>query len=518
MKLKISFPLIIFSVNLIFYAIFSYGGIRSPDSEIVFRTTESLVLRNEFAVQEAINLTFFGLGPGIDNERYSIFGPAQSILTIPLLKFAYYLQKSGRQIFDSSQIPISFHVKNNDRDAGLYFLEGKRPKNLGGHFERFIVSFFNVLVGAFSGVFLYLVLLKITESYSISFYTTFIYSFGSLIFSYTGTFFSEPLCTLFVILSFLFILRNEKNYQSTKYENKNYFYSGLFLGLAITTHISALLSVPFYYLFILGQKSKNKLDLKRFWISSLYFSVGLAMFCILLFYYNYIRFGNIFETGRSADPLYHYAIYVNPLEGLSGLLFSSGKGLLIYSPVVLLGFIFWKSFHKKYPHLSIAILGMIFIRIFFLASRSDWHGGFCLGPRYLLIIIPFIFIPIAIGLKNILENRKLKHFVIFSLFSFLCLAQQIYFAVGEIFSYLHIVYREQKSLGMEIISNKEIYLNWIYSPALYLLDYKSGPFILKFISDNNYSLWLTLAFLLSILFFTTAYLTYKSSFKNSNIN
>ncbi|MCJ7648735.1 MAG: hypothetical protein MUP85_08995 [Candidatus Lokiarchaeota archaeon] len=515
MKLKIYFPLIIFSVNLIFYAIFSYGGIRSPDSEIVFRTTESLVLRNEFAVQEAIDWTFFGLGPGIDNERYSIFGPAQSILTIPLLKFAYYLQKNGRQILDSSQIPISFHVKNNDRDAGLYFLEGKRPTNLGGHFERFIVSFFNVLVGAFSGVFLYLVLLKITESYSISFYTTFVYSFGSLIFSYTGTFFSEPLCTLFVILSFLFILKNEKDYQSIKYENKNYFYSGLFLGLAITTHISALLSVPFYYLFILGQKSKNKLDLKRFWISSLYFSVGLAMFCILLFYYNYIRFGNIFETGRFADSLYHYAIYVNPLEGLFGLLFSSGKGLLIYSPIVLLGVIFWQSFHKRYPHLSIAILGMIFIRIIFISSRSDWHAGFSLGPRYLLIIIPFIFIPIALGLKNIIESKKIKSFLMFGLFSFLCLAQQIFLSLGEIFSYLHIVYRQQKELGVGIIANKSLYLNWEYSPTLYLLNYKTGPFLLKLVSTNNYLLWLWMVITFAIIFFTLSYLTYKSF---SNIN
>ena len=511
MKYYRSFPLIIFSVTLIYYTIFNYGGIRSPDSETVFRTTESLVNRNEFAVPKAINWQNFGLAKGIDNNRYSIFGPAQSILAVPLLEFAYYLKKNSFQIIDSNYIPISYHVLSNNKDAGLYILEDKRPPNLSGQFERFIVSFFNVIVGAFSALFLYFILLRITESKTISFYTTLVYSFGSLIFSYIGTFFSEPLCTLFIILSFLFIIKNEKVQQISKIKNQNYLYSGLFLGLAITSHISAVLSVPFYYMFMLGQKFKNKNELKDFAVSSLYFTSGLTIFCILLFYYNYTRFGNVFETGRSADPLIHYAIYSNPLPAFYGLLFGSGKGLFTYSPIVLLAVIFWKSFHRGFPHLSIAILGMFFIRLLFIASRSDWHGGFCLGSRYFVIIIPFLFVPIAIGIKNILENGNLKQFLVISLFVFLCIVQQIFFSLGEIFSYLHIIYRHQKSLGIETLANNALYLNWKYSPALYLLEYRTGPFLLKFLSINNYFLWALMVILFAVSFSFIVAFTYVSA-------
>lgn len=507
MKINTFIPLYIFLVNLILYTIFNYGGIRSPDSEIVFRTTESLVQRGEFAVPEAINLTYFGLGPGKDEKRYSIFGPAQSIFAIPLLHLAYLVNVPD--LIDSNLIPISFHVKNNHKDAGIYYIEGKRPPSLAGHHERFIVSFFNVFIGALSSVFFYMIILKIINSTSISLFITFLYSFGSLIFSYTGTFFSEPLCVLFTIISFLFIINNESTPESKL--NRNYFYSGVFLGLAITTHISAVLSIPFYYMFILGQNSKNKLNLKQFSIASLYFSLGLGIFCILLFYFNFIRFGNIFETGRSADPLYHYAIYTNPLEGIYGLLLSPGKGIFIYSPIVLLSIIFWKRFHKRYPHLSIAIIGMIITRILFLASRSDWHGGFALGPRYLLIIMPFLFIPIAIGIKEIIEKKKFVQSVGVCVFGFLCIAQQLFFSIGEIFSYLHIVYRNQKELGLEIISNKSIYLSWEYSPALYLLDYKTGPFLLKLFSENNYLLWLNMAILFAILFFMISIYVFKKN-------
>lgn len=511
METKIFYSTIIFLISLIVYGLFNYGGIRSPDSEIVFRTTESLVLRHEFSVPEPISFNYFGLGPGKDQKRYSIFGPTQSILSIPLLELGYYLKNHNIEIIDSTKIPLSFHVNNNGKYAGLYFLKDERPPTLNGHFERFIVSFFNVIVGALSGVFFFYLILTITKSNWISFYTTFIYLFGSLIFSYSGTFFSEPLCTLFIILSFLFILKNERNDKSGNHELRNYFYSGLFLGLAITTHISAVLSVPFYYMFILGQNSKIKLELRQLFRSNFYFSFGLAIFCVLLLYYNYARFGSIFETGRSADPLFHYAIYTNTLPGLYGLLFGAGKGIFIYSPIVLLSIFFWKPFHQKYPHLSIAIIGMIFVRLIFLSSRSDWHAGFALGPRYLLIIIPFLFIPIALGLKNIIEKQKLKKFIGVSVFSFICISQQIFFSTGEIFSYLHLIYMHQEKLGINVLVNDSLYFNWEYSPAIFLLNYKAGPFLFEFMSTNNYLLLLWMTLILAIIFSIIIYLTIKKA-------
>ena len=365
-----NYPVIIFFINLIIYSLFNYGGLRIPDSEIVFRTTESLALRNDFSVPEPIDYFYWGLGSGIDNKHYSIFGPAESILAVPLLEIAYLLENNNLKI-DSTLNPISFYVSSNNKAAGIYFLEGKPPPEMRGQYERFVISFFNSIISAIAGVFYYFVLLAITKSKIISVYTTFLYSFGCIIFPYTGTFFSEPLCTLFIILSFLFIIKNERANEELPKINHNYFYSGFFLGLAIATHITAVLSVPFYYMFILGQRFKIKNDLSRFWVSSLYFTFGLIIFSGLLLYYNYVRFGNIFETGRSANPLYLYATYSNPLVGLYGLLFSPGKGLFIYSPVVFLSIIFWKLFHNRFKHLSIAVVGMILIRLFFIAS-SLW--------------------------------------------------------------------------------------------------------------------------------------------------
>ena len=289
MKYSRSFPLIIFFTNLIIYSLFNYGGIRSPDSEIVFRTTQSLALRNEFAVPNPIDWSNFGLSKGIDDKLYSIFGPTETLISVPFFEIGRLFENKNLLI-DSNYIPLSFHVLSGNEDAGLYFIQGKRPPSMNGQYVRFITSFFNSVIGAIAGLFFYFVLVEITKSKVTSFVTTFLFSFGPLLFPYTGTFFSEPLCTLFIIISFLFIVKNET---PGRYNYRNYFYSGLFLGLAITTHISAILSVPFYFMFILGQVTKDKFKRKYFLFSNLYFTLGLLVFCGLLLYYNDLRFGNV---------------------------------------------------------------------------------------------------------------------------------------------------------------------------------------------------------------------------------
>ena len=49
-------------------------------------------------------------------------------------------------------------------------------------------------------------------------------------------------------------------------------------------------------------------------------------------------------------------------------------------------------------------------RYAFIAARSDWHGGFSVGPRYLMMVIPFLLLPLATALflaLMVIQVRKL---------------------------------------------------------------------------------------------------------------
>jgi len=126
-------------------------------------------------------------------------------------------------------------------------------------------------------------------------------------------------------------------------------------------------------------------------------------------WYNYYRYGSVFETAYqliakltgidffSGTPL---------LTGLSGFLISPGKGFFFYSPVALLFFFGIKSFLKKHLELSLCFICTMLSYLFFLSKNIYWHGDWAWGPRYLLVITPFFIIPIAEFLESHIWLKK----------------------------------------------------------------------------------------------------------------
>jgi len=131
----------------------------------------------------------------------------------------------------------------------------------------------------------------------------------------------------------------------------------------------------------------------------------------------------------------------------------------------------------------------VFFRIGIIASWSGWHGGFCLGPRFLVVIIPFLLLPLGSVLDDWLRNGHKRRLWMFIGYLFLCISQQIYFCVGEIFSFLHVIKLNGLSQGFNVFTDDFLYVNWDYSPLLFLLDGRRGPFLLSSLPVSNYTLW-----------------------------
>src|SRR5262249_29611532 len=108
--------------------------------------------------------------------------------------------------------------------------------------------------------------------------------------------------------------------------------AGLAIGLATLFRNSVLVAVP--GLLVFGRSWRQRAE----------FLLGVAPGVLLIAFYNYARFHSPFETG------YHQAwLMANPalahrpafevsriLSHLLGLWFSPGKGMFLYSPVLLL--------------------------------------------------------------------------------------------------------------------------------------------------------------------------------------
>jgi len=103
--------------------------------------------------------------------------------------------------------------------------------------------------------------------------------------------------------------------------------------------------------------------------------------------YNQLRFGMPLASGRLGDGG-HPPLLGNPLEGLAALLVSPGKGILFYSPLVVLGVIAFPAFRRRWPQLATAVAAATAVHGVFISSLSIFHGDWCWGPRYLVVLLP----------------------------------------------------------------------------------------------------------------------------------
>lgn len=87
-------------------------------------------------------------------------------------------------------------------------------------------------------------------------------------------------------------------------------------------------------------------------------------------------------------------------------LFSPAYGLFAFSPVLLLGlggmiFLLWRG-----PRRDGALVAAVCLCMFvFLAGMTNWRAGWCVGPRYIATVAPFLLLPL-IELWPRLESRR----------------------------------------------------------------------------------------------------------------
>jgi len=484
----------IFFAGIALFTLTTYGGIRSPDNEVVFRAAQSFADRFRLDVGGSLDdWDGFGVARARDGAQYPIFGPAQSIALAPFVL-------AGRAVATAwsggPALNPSLYV-----GRGLFnALYGAPLHDRPAHVLRLVCASFNVVVGALGAVVFFLILWQLTGALAGPLAGTAFFAAGSLFWPYTGTYFSEPLAMLFVLLSFhglaRIVTRGDREAPPSPRRAAR---AGLALGLGVATHLTAALFIPFFAAIPWLQFHRRDRSGARHAVFG--YLGGVAVVLALLGAYNLSRFGNPLETGRTAVPgaadVFGYGIFTAPWPGIYGLLLGAGKGLFLFSPAVVIGLICWPALHRRFPVLSWTLGGAAVARWLFIATRSDWHGGFCLGPRYLLMIVPFLLLPIGVAIDDWIRRGDRRFVPWLAAALILCVAQQAAFCTGEIFTFLHNLKVQAERARIDVFAGDRLYLDRMWSPLFRLLDGRRGPFLLKGVGWSNSQLWLVLSVVLA---------------------
>jgi hypothetical protein len=359
-------------------------------------------------------------------------------------------------------------------------------------------------INPFHAAAFFFVVLRLTASTPAALATSVLLALATPLWSYSGTLFKEPLTMLWTLLSCYCLIRNDPCHGAEERRYGRLFLAGLLIGLGFFTHTTVILFVPFFLVYGIYPYFKDaggRPGLNRPLTAALVFTGGFSLFTAVFCWLNYTRFGNILETGRQISPV-AYGALVPPWEGLAGFLASPGKGLFWFCPIALAGLAWWPRFHRANRAMSMMLIAAIVFRCVFLSCFGDWHGGFCLGPRHLLPVMPFFLIPVAVHLSGWFASGRpagRQRRCLPVLFFSGCVMQQIYFCLGEPVSFYYLIKQYCLERGVSIIADNSIYFQWRASPLFFLLEANRGPFLLRQVPLDNYRLFVLVSVVLALL-------------------
>lgn len=358
---------------IIFFAVLEVYFLANPHPSNLFRHFVFMAdsfLHGHFDI---LNPTW-DLGDKVifNNKTYFQFGPAPAFVLLPLV----YLWKTN-----VSQTYVSMII--GSLNAVLVFILLGRL-NISGLIKKLLLTVF--------------------------------FAFGTIHFSAaaTGTtwFFAHIIAVFFLLLALL-----------ENFGKKRPFLLGLFFSASIFSRQTTFLSFPLFLLFL-----KKEVSNSGFFRNFLLFLMGALPLFLFDAYYNFTRFGNIFDDGRyyvylqyinSAAPytfarisnpgfftslidirnipLHLYTLFLMPPVFSSQFPFvqpsSYGLSVILTSPLFFYALLAKRDFLTKTCWLAVLLIATGD----FLWFSQGWVQ---FGYRYLLDFIPFLMILVAQGIKD----------------------------------------------------------------------------------------------------------------------
>lgn len=366
---------LIFLIALACYLLTAGGHLYSPDEEIVYRMTASLYEDGDLAIEP---LGGFATQRSEEGKEYAQYGVGQPVLSVPFYAI-------GKAIAPMASV---------ETWKRIYGIAPDEPEGARGYAytaeaisTRFMLSFVNIFVSALLAAYVYLIAFELTRERRASFFASLLYALGSYAWAHSRPYYTEILAVLFIFLAWYALLRALRG-RMTPWV----LLAGAATGFAALVRMDSVLMYPGLAMMLLGPilRSENQPRLHPY----ITFCIPAIACGIALLVLNAIHFGGPFATGYSDQP--EGVKFSTPvLAGLYGFLFSAGKGLFFFSPVLVLGLLGWKPLIARDRFIAAGIALSIVLPLLVMSKWQNWAGGWCWGPRHIFMIHPFLAIPIA---------------------------------------------------------------------------------------------------------------------------
>ncbi|MCL4250636.1 MAG: phospholipid carrier-dependent glycosyltransferase [Anaerolineae bacterium] len=289
----------------------------------------------------------------------------------------------------------------------------------------------NALLTAASGVLLYKLVRVTGFRPRVALGVSLIYGLATLALVYTKTLFGEPLAALALLAATLCVLSWRE--QGAR---RWLLLAGAALGVALGVNMTYALMPFVFAAFVFTPRSVaaaiRSHQSRRILMDAAAFAAPVLLALAGLALYNWARFGSPLNTG------YHFEAgegFTRPiLAGLFGLFLSPYRGLLWFSPIVLLALPGWWMLRRRLPLAAWLTLAVVSAQSLTYAGWWSWHGGVVWGTRFLVPVVPLMAFWLAPLVDRLFDAGGIRRLGLSAVFGVLLPVSLIVQALGALFS------------------------------------------------------------------------------------
>lgn len=284
--------------------------------------------------------------------------------------------------------------------------QGIRPQAVYEYMALTFMTFFaSALPSAYLGVVLFWMAARFARKDSYAFLLALAYGLGTMAFPYSNALYQHQLAAFGAFVGFFLLWHVINENASLRW----LWLVGLLFSFAAITEYPIIPALGILFLWAV-YRMPNRLALYRVVVAAIPLLLLLAAF-------NYTTFNSVLPVGYNYSTNWqgeHQTGFLSlqlpsgeNLLRLYGLTFSPVRGIFLTSPFLLLaiwGFtLMWRERQdQRGATLAIALFTAYFF--FYNSSSVMWWGGFTVGPRYLIPMLPFLCLPFIFVLNHLLSK------------------------------------------------------------------------------------------------------------------
>ena len=362
------FLLFFLALNFLFL-LTSSGRVRTIDEVTVAFQTESLATRGSTSVPQAITAGLFYGNLDRAGHPQAPYGMGQALLVLP------------------------WHVAGRALRAVLPGIPDGATDAAGDAVLTASSATFSALAAALA----LLIFLRLGIAVRIAVAAALILALATPVFAYSTWFFSEPLAAALLLGAALFIFTGPASGPAAgRISMRQAVLGGLALSVALWVRPTHAIAVPVFLTAMLVRDGKKAVR------PAVALAVVVALFGGAYLLRNQFLFGGPFDFGYSdaAEGGKRLNSFQTPLvTGLYGFLASPGKSVFLFAPPVLLAIAGIRRLWLRDRGLAVCAAMTPLVYLFLFSGYTQWEGGYCFGPRYLLPGIALL----GLGLGPMLE-------------------------------------------------------------------------------------------------------------------